>query len=125
MNEQSPIIYLIDDDAAILRVSEMILTQAGFEVVTARDGREGLQRYRAGPDDWALVVSDIRMPLCDGITLAREIRELSPGLPILLMSGYAEETPETQLLGLGAVALIRKPFTASAFLAAAGRLVGR
>src|SRR5690606_11559479 len=70
--------------------AERALTRQGYSVVTAADGDEGVEAARASPD-FDLVVSDVVMPSMDGPAMAREIRQLVPNMPVLFMSGYAEE----------------------------------
>ena len=70
-------------------------SSAGFEVTTARDGEEGLELVRAsmeqGEGTFDIVVSDVVMPVMDGPAMVRAIRLIRPEVPVLFMSGYAEE----------------------------------
>ncbi|WP_434800787.1 ATP-binding protein, partial [Blastomonas fulva] len=84
-------LLLVEDEDMVRAVAERALTRQGFTVVTATDGEDGLERLTdSGPFD--LVVSDVVMPNLDGPGMAMEMRKRMPGLPILFMSGYAEET---------------------------------
>src|SRR4030095_15540952 len=67
-------ILLIDDDAKIVNLEKAILTQGGFEVDTALDGAEGLEKLRTGQYD--VIVLDIRMPAMDGYEVARKIKQM-------------------------------------------------
>ena len=71
-------------------VAERALTRQGYEVTSASDGEEGLEIVQQG-GEFDLVISDVVMPVMDGPAMAREIRKLAPALPVLFMSGYAEE----------------------------------
>ena len=71
-------------------VAERALTRQGYEVTTASDGDEGLELITKG-GNFDLVLSDVVMPVMDGPAMARAIREARPDLPVLFMSGYAEE----------------------------------
>jgi CheY-like chemotaxis protein len=83
-------VLLVEDEDTVRAVAERALVRQGYEVTTAADGEEGLEAIgRNGPFD--LVVSDVVMPSMDGPAMAREIRRLKPDLPVLFMSGYAEE----------------------------------
>ncbi|MFZ9395892.1 MAG: response regulator, partial [Erythrobacter sp.] len=66
------------------------LSGAGYEVTACSDGEEGLAAITRG-ETFDLVVSDVVMPGMDGPAMARAIRQLQPDLPVLFMSGYAEE----------------------------------
>ncbi|MEO5586392.1 MAG: response regulator, partial [Novosphingobium sp.] len=83
-------ILLVEDEETVRMVAERALTRAGYTVVTAGDGEEGLEQFVSG-GAFDLVVSDVVMPTMDGPAMAREIRKRVPGLPILFMSGYAED----------------------------------
>ncbi len=83
-------LLLVEDEDMVRAVAERALTRAGYEVVTCSDGEEGLAQIEQG-ERFDLIVSDVVMPGMDGPTMARGIRKLKPQLPVLFMSGYAEE----------------------------------
>src|SRR3546814_8110532 len=88
-------------------VAERALTRQGYTVVTAENGEAALDRLAEGerPD---LLISDVVMPLMDGPTMVREARKLYPDLPILFMSGYAEEQLRRSI-DIDNVAFLAKP----------------
>ncbi|MEO6388796.1 MAG: response regulator [Croceibacterium sp.] len=102
-------ILLVEDEDMVRAVAERALTRAGYTVVTASDGDEGVEAVRNNPD-FDLVVSDVVMPSMDGPAMAREIRQLAPGLPVLFMSGYAEEQLRRSL-DIEGMFFIAKPFS--------------
>jgi two-component system cell cycle sensor histidine kinase/response regulator CckA len=79
-------------------------------VLTANNGEEALEILSRADEDIALLVSDVVMPLMDGPTMDREARKDYPGLPILFMSGYAEEQLRKSI-DLPNVAFLPKPFS--------------
>lgn len=83
-------LLLVEDEAMVRAVAERALTRAGYVVTVASDGDEGLAEIAKG-GEFDLIVSDVVMPGMDGPTMAREIRKAKPDLPVLFMSGYAEE----------------------------------
>lgn len=83
-------LLLVEDEDMVRVVAERALAREGYEIVTACDGEEGLERVKAG-EEFDLIVSDVVMPSMDGPAMLREIRKLRPSLPVLFMSGYAEE----------------------------------
>jgi two-component system cell cycle sensor histidine kinase/response regulator CckA len=102
-------ILLVEDEDMVRAIAERSLTRQGYEVVTARDGDEGLEAFRTGgPFD--MVVSDVVMPGTGGPAMARAIREAAPGMPVLFMSGYAEGQLRDEI-DLAAVHFIAKPFS--------------
>ncbi len=117
-------LLLIDDDPQVLKVSRAILERAGFDVVTAGDGQEGLDEFDKEPDSWSLVISDIRMPRVDGIAVMKALRKSNQNLPILLMTGYSETSPYAIADKDKCLDVIHKPFTAGSFLERAALLLG-
>lgn len=90
-------------------VAERALTRHGYTVLTATNGEEALEILNQG-EDIALLVSDVVMPIMDGPALGREARKDRPNLPVLFMSGYAEEQLRKSI-DLDNVAFLPKPFS--------------
>ena len=82
-------ILVVDDDAALLDLLVDTLSTIGYSAVPAPGGPEALTRLKQ--DTFDLVISDIKMPEIDGISLLNEIRRSYPGLPVLLITGVASE----------------------------------
>jgi two-component system, cell cycle response regulator CpdR len=118
-------VVVIDDDEPIRRTLGVLLERAGYAVVLAPDGEEGLRRCRAAVPD--LVMTDIHLPGIDGIEVALALRTLAPALPVIVMSG-GDRTERLDLLGsallLGAVRVLRKPFTIDEALSAIEAALG-
>jgi two-component system cell cycle sensor histidine kinase/response regulator CckA len=102
-------ILLVEDEAMVRAVAERALTRQGYKVVTAGNGEEALQCLEAG-ETFDLLISDVVMPTMDGPTLVRHAREKYPDLPILFMSGYAEEQLRKSI-DIERVAFLPKPFS--------------
>ncbi|MES2698048.1 MAG: response regulator [Pseudomonadota bacterium] len=102
-------ILLVEDEDMVRAVAERALARAGYDIVTASDGDEGLEKVRSG-ERFDLVVTDVVMPSMDGPAMAREIRKLQPRLPVLFMSGYAEEQLRKDI-DIEAMHFIPKPFS--------------
>ncbi len=103
-------VLLVEDEDMVRAVAERALTRAGYTVTTARDGEEGLGLIANGKGEFDLVLSDVVMPAMDGPTMARGIRRVKPGIPILFMSGYAEEQLRNQI-DIANMHFIPKPFS--------------
>jgi two-component system cell cycle sensor histidine kinase/response regulator CckA len=84
------------------------LQRSGYTVVEAADGAEALEVVCAASDAPDLVLTDVRMPRLGGIALAEQLRELHPDLPVLFMSGYADDLFESGEIPPGR--LLPKPF---------------
>jgi two-component system, cell cycle sensor histidine kinase and response regulator CckA len=102
-------VLLVEDEDMVRAVAERALTRAGYTVTTASDGDEGLEIVEGGAE-FDLIVSDVVMPAMDGPSMVREIRKLRPDLPVLFMSGYAEEQLRKEI-DLAKVQFLPKPFT--------------
>ncbi len=102
-------VLLVEDEDMVRTVAERALTRAGYTVTTAADGDEGLELVEAG-GEFDLVVSDVVMPVMDGPTMAREIRKRLPAMPVLFMSGYAEEQLRKEI-DIDGAHFLPKPFS--------------
>ncbi len=102
-------ILLVEDEDMVRAVAERALTRAGYTVVTASQGEEGLERF-AAMDKIDLILSDVVMPTMDGPAMVRAMRAKRPMLPVLFMSGYAEEQLR-QSINIDDVAFLPKPFS--------------
>lgn len=102
-------VLLADDDPAVREVLARYLISAGLEVIQAKDGGEALSLFRQGPFD--LVISDVKMPVMDGLQLLEAVKDLSPTVPVVLISGYDEPTTIVAALKKGAENYLSKPIT--------------
>ncbi len=87
------------------------LESSGHSVQTAADGEDGLDAIIAAGGNFDLVLSDIRMPIMDGIEMAKLAAHTYPGLRILLMTGYAEQRERAADLEGIVIDVVAKPFT--------------
>ena len=102
-------ILLVEDEDMVRAVAERALTRAGYTVVTASQGEEGLERF-AQMEKVDLIISDVVMPTMDGPAMVRALRAKRPDLPVLFMSGYAEEQLRHSI-DIDDVAFLPKPFS--------------
>jgi C4-dicarboxylate-specific signal transduction histidine kinase len=100
-------ILLVDDEPKTLLVSSDILRLDGYDVDTARDGREALEKF--SPGRHSAVVTDIRMPGMSGIELVERIRERDQAVPIVILTGYATVETATRAVSAGAFEYLFKP----------------
>ena len=84
-------ILIVEDDESVREFTARALAAPGRTIDTAEDGEEGLHLIAQAGGAYDLVLSDIRMPMMDGIAMAREAASLYPGLKILLMTGFADQ----------------------------------
>ena len=85
-------ILVIDDNAIIHELLEMILTTAGYSVLAAWDGADGLARFQAQQLQVQLIILDLQMPKVDGLTTLKQLRVIDPTVPIILFTAadYAD-----------------------------------
>ena len=84
-------ILLADDDAASRDLVSRALGSDGHSVVMTQDGSEALDSLNAAPGVYDLLITDVQMPVLDGVTLAEKALTRQPGLRVILMSGYTSE----------------------------------
>ena len=113
-------VLLVEDEDTVRAVAERALVRQGYDVTTASDGEEGLETLVRTYDEggkFDLIVSDVVMPTMDGPTMAREIRNRLPEMPLLFMSGYAEETLRREI-DIPNMHFLPKPFSVQQIVSA-------
>ncbi len=103
-----PCLLVVDDDPSVAGLLAEALGEWGYEVLVARNGREGLDLVGERPVDGILI--DMQMPVMDGRTMLDELRWLGHQMPVLMMSGGSDERALRQLLQEGAQGFFVKPF---------------
>lgn len=102
-------VLLVDDDAVVLELNEIILTKLGYQVIANSNSFEALELFRDLPTQFDLVITDYRMPHLNGEQLSREILQINPQIPIIMCSGYASEFSSEDAKALGIKWFVRKP----------------
>jgi CheY-like chemotaxis protein len=101
-------ILITEDEDSLRMFVARALRLDGHETHEAADGAEGLEKLNEGPFD--LLLSDIRMPVMDGIELVHQASAKFPDLKILLMTGYAEQRERADDLAAKVIDVVQKPF---------------
>ena len=106
-----PRLLIVDDEESMRTLVARAIAMDGHEIVTAADGAEALEILGNGQNAFDLLLTDIRMPVMDGIALALTAARDLPDLTILLMTGFADQRERAS--GLNAIAhdVITKPFS--------------
>jgi CheY-like chemotaxis protein len=89
--ERGGTVLLVDDDKIVLSITGMLLAELGFTVLFAGDGLEALEIFLQHKDEIRFVLSDVSMPRMNGWEVLTALRHITPGLPVILTSGYTEE----------------------------------
>lgn len=108
-------ILVVEDDNEIRNGVEIYLRNQGYEVVTAANGREGLEAL--AEREFHLAIVDIMMPVMDGITMLMQLRARNYEFPVIMLSAKSEEVDKIMGLNMGADDYVTKPFTPLELLA--------
>ncbi len=108
MSEQTKYILAVDDEPSMLRLLEISLRQAGYQPLTAKDGKEALEVILAQKVD--CVVTDLHMPRMDGLQLLKEIRKTDSELPVIIVTAQGEIKSAIEAMKNGASDYILRPF---------------
>jgi DNA-binding NtrC family response regulator len=102
-------VLVVDDEPIVLKSCRLVLEAEGWEVVSAASVEEALSRLESITPDLLLI--DVKMPVHDGMYLMRQVKEMKPDIPIIVMSGYPTRETISKAEGLGAATFLPKPFT--------------
>ena len=116
-------ILLAEDDLPVRDFVYRVLMMDGHEVVIAHEGQEALRYITSCGDQFDLFLSDIRMPVIDGVTLSQLVFRHLPKLPILLMTGYSSQ--DCQEHAPSVIGVLQKPFTVDGMQEAVRSALGR
>jgi len=116
-------VLVVDDSASLRQVVSIALKSAGFDVIEACDGKDGLNKLNGAKVN--LIISDVNMPNMDGITFVKEIKKLPnyKFTPIIMLTTESQEDKKREGQAAGAKAWIVKPFQPQQMLAAVSRLM--
>ncbi|HTL44284.1 MAG TPA: response regulator [Vicinamibacterales bacterium] len=117
-----PRVLVVDDEASIRDLLSKTLALAEYDVDLAFDGRTALDRLRTTPYD--LLITDLKMPGIDGLTVIREARRLKTDLPVIIITGFSTEASAIEAVNLGVSGYLTKPFRVPRVLAVAAKALG-
>jgi CheY-like chemotaxis protein len=102
---------LVVDDEETIRISvQRMMERCGFSVLTASSGREAILVFREHRNEVSCVLLDLTMPDLDGAETFRELHRIRPDVPVILSSGYSEESATERFSGQGLAGFIQKPY---------------
>ncbi len=116
-------VLLVDDDPSVLTVTRGLLERYGYSVTTAGNGLEAVACFEARKDPIDLIIIDMSMPVMDGPTAIRRLRELSPEVPIIAVSGLPENRLEAEKASDGTAYFLLKPYTVGVVLETVRRAI--
>jgi CheY-like chemotaxis protein len=109
-------ILVVDDEPAIRDMTTSILEAQGYKPLSAQNGADGVALYAKERKKIRLVLTDIMMPVMDGVAMIFALRTLDPGVKIIVLSGLMENYQVSELAASGQVELVEKPFTSRKLL---------
>jgi excisionase family DNA binding protein len=117
-----PRVLIVDDEATIRDLLSKTLALAEYDVDLAPDGRNAIERLRIIPYD--LLITDLKMPGVDGLSVIREARRLKADIPVIIITGFSTEASAIEAVNLGVSGYLTKPFRVPRVLAAASKALG-
>ncbi len=102
-------ILVVDDEAFLIRVTQRQLENRGYRVTGTTDSNDALEKIRTDPNGFDLLITDQTMPGLTGAELAVAVKEINPGMPIILCTGHSGVLNEEKSLALGIDRYVGKP----------------
>ncbi|MDQ6962101.1 MAG: PAS domain S-box protein [Mariprofundaceae bacterium] len=104
-------ILVVDDEEGIREMAGMALKEAGFHIIYANDGTEGVKAFKKHQKDICAVLLDMTMPNLNGEEVFRAIKLIQTNIPVILSSGYNEQDATKRFIGKGLAGFIQKPYS--------------
>ena len=120
---QGELILVIDDEAKICEIIKATLETYNLQVITAKDGIEGISLYATHKNEISIVLTDMVMPIMDGATTIRTLQRINPQVKIIAISGLESTQSLAEAAGTGVQGFLAKPFTACELLKAVARVL--
>jgi FixJ family two-component response regulator len=123
MSAEDPVVFVVDDDPSICEALERLLATVGLEAQTFGSAQEFMSTKR--PDVPSCLVLDVRLPGLSGLDLQRELVNMDPPMPIVIITAYADIPMTVQAVKAGAVEFLTKPFRDQELLDAVQEAINR
>ncbi|MBS3809103.1 MAG: response regulator, partial [Desulfobacterales bacterium] len=104
-------VLIVDDEKSIVEMQQQILESQGYRVTPQTSSVEALEAFRASPDKFDIVITDMTMPNMTGDRLALKIKEIRPDVPVILCTGFSEKIDAQKKGELGIEGYMLKPVT--------------
>jgi CheY-like chemotaxis protein len=114
-------VLVVDDDSVVRALTQQMLEESGFNVVSAADGRQALELFRGTSDRIDVVLLDMTMPHMDGEATFRELRRVRDDVPVVVSSGYSEQDAMTRFSEARPDGYLQKPYRMGELLEAVRR----
>lgn len=117
-------VLVVDDEAGVRELAVALLKRYGFQVLAARDGREAVDVFREHQGEIEAVLLDVMMPRMNGLEAFRELANIDPEVPVVLMSGYVDPQVVGRLPAEGLAGFLTKPFRFSTLVEQIEQAIG-
>ena len=116
-------VLLIDDDDMVTDVAAQILNNSGYGVISAKNGKDAIEVYKANQDRIDMAVLDMILPDMSGMDTYEKLKEINPGIKVLLASGYEIDSQASNIMERGCDGFIQKPFNMSELIKTIGDIL--
>jgi len=113
LQEGSGTILVIDDESLVLSSAEGLLSELGYVVLLANGGEKGIEMYRKHVEHVDLVLLDMIMPVMDGVTCFRQLKEINENIKVVICSGFSKTSRINEAEKMGVQGFLQKPYTAA------------
>jgi len=114
-------ILIVDDDPVVLEVMKSVISVHGFFIATANNGKQALDALQSEP--FSIILTDINMPVMDGMELLREVKERYPKIGVIVVTSLSEDYSYVDVINAGAIDYMTKPFESTELLAKLRRVI--
>lgn len=108
---------MVEDDTSVAEMMEMFFKKEGWQQDVAVDGVQAVEMFKEHASEYDLITLDLNLPKKDGIQVAKEVRQISPTVPIIMLTARGSEADQVLGLGVGADDYVSKPFSPIALIA--------
>jgi len=116
-------VLVVDDEESIQKTLRRMLERSGYNVITARNGVEGISKYSAQREEIQVIISDVTMPELNGVDFVKVIKNMNPDARIIVSSGRLVEEVTEEFRALGVTEMLSKPYAAQDLLLCLDRLL--
>ncbi|GFZ27123.1 response regulator transcription factor [Lactobacillus corticis] len=110
-------ILIVEDDNSVAEMMGLFFKKEDWNEDLATDGEQAVEMFKANPEKYDMITLDLNLPKKDGIQVAKEIRAISPKVPIIMLTARDTESDQVLGLGIGADEYVTKPFSPIALIA--------
>ena len=116
-------IIVVDDEELLVRVNKRRLESAGYTVTVTTNSEEALEKIRAHPEQFDLLITDQTMPKMSGVELTREVHKIKPDMPVIMSTGHSDLVTKEEALKMGISKYVVKPIQGSELIDAVGEVL--